>query len=191
MSPIRNKARATFDHYFDKSVDPIFDKNDFATYGLVALGVSFVLAFFTMGIKTSSGDSAVSMTIFLAGVGVFMCTAVLHFILWTLGQFYRNGVFSSLGIAGFAIGFSIAYAIAFIFGTMGGFFLALIGYSITPSIGMLTPLKVIIFAIPSIWWFSKGWRIVVEFEPFDEVFRLEIRYIKSLQANVREEFALH
>lgn len=177
---IANKLEAIIRHYFDSDVDPMFDdSNNLAYMGLIGFCVSLIVAFFTMGVSTAQGEYFVSQVSVVVGMFVFMALALLHGLMVVFGSFYKRGVFKTVGFALGITAFCIGYFLAFIFGTLGGFFIVLaIGVS-TPSFGVLAPFKVILFAIPAIWWFVKGWSLVVEFNSLEETFEVERSWLNK------------
>lgn len=174
------KVEAIIRHYFDPNVDTLFDdSNSLAYLGLWALAISWVLAFFTMGVTNSEGEPIVSMTFFVIGFVAFIWNALLHSLMVVLGSFYKYGVFKSVGFALIVVLGVIAYAIAFIVGTMGGFFISITVGMVLPSFGVLAPFKIILLAIPTIWWFAKGWQLTVEFKSLRQTFDLEIQWLSK------------
>lgn len=172
------KVESVIRHYFDSDVNTCFDdENNIALMGLWALFGSIILAFLTIGISTSQGEYFVSTAIFMIGIGVFMASAVVHFLMFVFGSFYKYGIFHSIGTALMVIAFAVAYAIGFIVGTLGGFFLSIMAFTALPSFGVLLPLKIIIFAVPSIWWFGKGWSIMVEWNSLRDTFERELDWL--------------
>lgn len=177
---VAGKVEAVIRHYFDSNVNTLFDDhNNIAMMGLWAFFGSLIPAFFTVGITNSQGEPFVSGIIVVFGIGLFMGSAVIHGLLFTLGSFYKNGVFKTVGLTVLAILAIIAYVIALAVGNLGGFFLSLVIGTALPSFGVLAPFKIILFAVPSIWWFSKGWQLTVEFKSIRDTFEREINWLKS------------
>lgn len=175
---LANKVEDIIRHYFDSDVDPRFDdRNNLALIGLYGFCISLVVAFLTMGISTAQGDHFVSAVSVKIGIGVFMSLSALHCLFIVFGSFYKRGVFKTVGFALGVTALCIGYILAILFGTLGGFFIALAVGVATPSFGVLAPFKIILFAIPAIWWFVKGWSLVVEFNSLEKTFEVERNWL--------------
>lgn len=172
-------------HYFDSSRPILDENNSLASVGLALLAISWVLAFFTMGITNASGVPVVSYILFGCGVVAFILGGVFHFLMFILGSFYRNGIIFS--ITSFVVGsvIVVAYLAYFCLTVIILPFIAVALISLTPSFGVFAPVKILLLIGTSLYGVSKGFRLSVHLEHPYTVFSKEISMIKNAYSDLR------
>jgi len=166
-------------HYFDSSTSMFDESNSLSSISIVLLAISLVIAFFTIGFTNEKGIPIISYIFVLGGFSIFVIGHVFHALMFVLGSFYKNGIISTISSVVFGSAVIVGYYLYFLLTVVILPFSAVALIGVSPSFGVLVPVKILLMIGMSIYGISKGFRLSVHLEHPYTVFSREINLVKN------------